>query len=87
MAEPWPLRTHSSSPASSFSAAKIAAGEAALKNARACIQVYGGMGYTWEIPAHYYLKRCWVLDAAFGSTDDHADAIAAQLDADQRDRG
>ena len=37
--------------------AKLVAGENAMKNARACIQVHGGMGYTWEIPAHYYLKR------------------------------
>ena len=41
--------------------AKLNAGEAALRNARSCIQIHGGMGYTWEVPAHYYLKRTWVL--------------------------
>ena len=57
-------------------AAKLMAGEAALKNARACIQVHGGMGYTWEIPAHYYRKRTWVLENVFGGVDEHAEAMA-----------
>lgn len=60
-------------------AAKLVASEAALKNARACIQVHGGMGYTWEIPAHYYLKRTWVLDSVFGIADEHAAAAAKYL--------
>jgi alkylation response protein AidB-like acyl-CoA dehydrogenase len=61
------------------SAAKLNAGEAAMKNARACIQVHGGMGYTWEVPAHFYLKRVWVLENVFGSVEEHAEAIADRL--------
>lgn len=61
------------------SAAKLVSGEAALKNSRACIQVHGGMGYTWEVPAHYYLKRTWVLGSIFGTADDHADAVAERV--------
>jgi alkylation response protein AidB-like acyl-CoA dehydrogenase len=60
-------------------AAKLNAGEAAMKNARACIQVHGGMGYTWEVPAHYYLKRVWVLENVFGSVEEHAEVIADRL--------
>jgi alkylation response protein AidB-like acyl-CoA dehydrogenase len=60
-------------------AAKLVAGEAALRNARTCIQVHGGMGYTWEVPAHFYLKRCWVLESAFGTGDAHAGALAGRL--------
>jgi len=60
-------------------AAKITAGEAALKNARACVQVHGGMGYTWEIPAHYYLKRAIVLENAFGTGEEHAERMAELL--------
>jgi alkylation response protein AidB-like acyl-CoA dehydrogenase len=59
--------------------AKLVAGEAALKNARTCIQIHGGMGYTWEVPDHYYLKRCWVLESTFGAGDEHADRIAVQV--------
>jgi len=56
--------------------AKLCAGEAALQNARACIQVHGGMGYTWEVPAHWYLKRTWVLETVFGDVEEHALRLA-----------
>jgi alkylation response protein AidB-like acyl-CoA dehydrogenase len=56
--------------------AKVTGGEAALGNAKTCIQVHGGMGYTWEIDAHLMLKRAYVLEASFGTRDDWADALA-----------
>jgi alkylation response protein AidB-like acyl-CoA dehydrogenase len=59
--------------------AKLVAGEAAWKNSRASIQVHGGMGYTWEIAAHYFLKRAWVLESVFGSVEEHADALAEKV--------
>ena len=68
-------------------AAKLCAGEAAWKNARACIQVHGGMGYTWEVPAHYYLKRAWVLESVFGGAEEQAALAAERLDAESRGRG
>jgi len=61
------------------SAAKATAGEGALRNALACIQVHGGMGYTWEVPAHYYLKRSWVLENVFGTVGEHEERIAEIL--------
>jgi alkylation response protein AidB-like acyl-CoA dehydrogenase len=61
------------------SGAKLLAGEAALANGKAATQVHGGMGFTWEVDAHLYLKRAWVLDTVFGSTDEHADAVAECL--------
>jgi len=65
------------------SSAKVTGGDAAMKNSRACIQIHGGMGYTWEVPAHYFLKRTWVLENSFGTVDEHserlADLIAASL--------
>jgi len=62
--------------------AKLMALEAAKQNAKTCIQIFGGMGYTWEIPAHYYLKRCWVLGDLFGSAEEHADRIADSVAAE-----
>ena len=56
--------------------AKVTAGEAALGNAKTCIQVHGGMGYTWEIDAHLLLKRAYVLEASFGTRDDWSDILA-----------
>jgi hypothetical protein len=61
------------------SSAKVVAGHAALANGPASIQCHGGMGYTWEVDSHLYLKRAWVLDALFGSGDDHAVAVSDYL--------
>lgn len=66
--------------ARAVSGAKLLCGEAARKNARDCIQVHGGMGYTWEVMVHYYLKRAWVLEPMFGSGLEQADRIADGLD-------
>jgi alkylation response protein AidB-like acyl-CoA dehydrogenase len=62
------------------STAKMLCGETARKNSRDCIQIHGGMGYTWEVVAHYYLKRAWVLESVFGEAAEHADLIARLVD-------
>jgi alkylation response protein AidB-like acyl-CoA dehydrogenase len=59
--------------------AKMLAGETAIANGKTGTQVHGGMGFTWEVDVHLYLKRAWVLDTVFGSVDHHADAVAATL--------
>jgi alkylation response protein AidB-like acyl-CoA dehydrogenase len=66
-------------PVRAVSGARILAGEAALRNAKASMQVHGGMGFTWEVDVHLYLKRAWVLDTHFGSIDHHADTLAQSL--------
>ncbi|HIF94101.1 MAG: acyl-CoA dehydrogenase family protein [Myxococcales bacterium] len=66
--------------ARAVSSAKVTAGESAIRNARSCIQVHGGMGFTWEVSAHYYLKRSWVLENSFGTRDEHAETIASILE-------
>jgi alkylation response protein AidB-like acyl-CoA dehydrogenase len=63
------------------SVAKAVAGEAAVVNGKSATQVFGGMGYTWEVDVHLYLKRAWVLDTHFGSGDEHCDAVAAAVGA------
>ncbi|MDT9690532.1 acyl-CoA dehydrogenase family protein [Streptomyces sp. P9(2023)] len=40
--------------------AKLLADEAAVQCARDCLQVHGGMGFTWEADVHLHLKRAWV---------------------------
>ncbi|MDV9190887.1 acyl-CoA dehydrogenase family protein [Streptomyces sp. SR27] len=40
--------------------AKLLADTAAVGNARDCLQVLGGMGFTWEADVHLHLKRAWV---------------------------
>ncbi len=66
-------------PERAVAVAKLIAGEAAHKNARQCIQIYGGMGYVWEVVPHLYLKRELVLESVFGTMDECADLVAELL--------
>jgi alkylation response protein AidB-like acyl-CoA dehydrogenase len=66
-------------PARAASGAKLLAGEAATVNAKTATQVHGGMGFTWEVDVHLYLKRAWVLDTVFGTGDMHADTVAGLI--------
>ena len=66
-------------PERAVSSARVVAGDAALKNARMCIQIYGGMGFVWEMPPHYFLKRALVLEHAFGTSDDHCEFVAERV--------
>ncbi|MFH9393502.1 acyl-CoA dehydrogenase family protein [Streptomyces sp. NPDC017556] len=47
-----------------IAAAKLLADEAAVRNARDCLQIHGGMGFTWEADVHLHLKRAWLRAAA-----------------------
>ena len=59
--------------------AKLLADEAAVTNGRSCIQVHGGMGFTWEVPAHLAYKRARVLATTFGTDDVLAEELADSL--------
>ncbi|MEM7285898.1 MAG: acyl-CoA dehydrogenase family protein [Actinomycetota bacterium] len=63
-------------PDRALSVARILADHTSSANGKDCVQVHGGMGYTWEVDAHLYLKRAWVLEPAFGSADHHAEWMA-----------
>jgi len=60
-------------------AAKLLATEAAVANGKTCIQVHGGMGFTWEATPHLFLKRAMVHATQFGGVDSHAEAMHAYL--------
>jgi 3-oxochol-4-en-24-oyl-CoA dehydrogenase len=49
-------------------AAAAVALDAAVDNAKDCIQVLGGIGFTWEHDAHLYLRRALSLRALLGGT-------------------
>jgi alkylation response protein AidB-like acyl-CoA dehydrogenase len=70
-------------PAAAAAAAKLLADAAATVGGRTCVQVHGGMGFTWEVLAHLYLKRAWVQETAFGPADVHAALLASRLAADE----
>ena len=57
--------------------AKAACGEAAVLAAQECVQLHGGIGFTWEHPAHLLLKRAKSGSLALGTPDRHRAALAA----------
>jgi 3-oxochol-4-en-24-oyl-CoA dehydrogenase len=50
-------------------AAAVLAADAAVSCAHECIQVLGGIGYTWEHDAHLYYRRAMTLRALLGAID------------------
>lgn len=52
--------------------------DVAVLAAEECIQLHGGIGMTWEHPAHLYLKRAKADQVALGSPAQHR-AVLAQL--------
>lgn len=60
-------------------AAKLLADGAAVDNARDCLQVHGGMGFTWEADVHLRLKRAWLRSGQWLTAADAEEALAADL--------
>jgi alkylation response protein AidB-like acyl-CoA dehydrogenase len=60
--------------------AKAYCSDAAVQAAQECVQLHGGIGFTWEHPAHLYLKRVKADSIAFGTADAHRAALAALID-------
>jgi alkylation response protein AidB-like acyl-CoA dehydrogenase len=58
--------------------AKVSADHAALANAKASIQIHGGIGFTWEADEHLFLKRAAVHATRFGRTRDLAAGLVAR---------
>lgn len=50
--------------------------ETAVLAAEECVQLHGGIGFTWEHPAHLYLKRAKSSAIALGTADRHRSALA-----------
>jgi alkylation response protein AidB-like acyl-CoA dehydrogenase len=59
--------------------AKAYCSEAYFHAAAETIQIHGGMGFTWEHPAHLYFKRAKASAALFGDPIDHRRRLAARL--------
>ncbi|WP_216592415.1 acyl-CoA dehydrogenase family protein [Verrucosispora sioxanthis] len=55
-------------------------GPVAVRAAETCVQLHGGLGFTWEHPAHLYLKRAKSTAIAFGTADRHREALARLVD-------
>jgi alkylation response protein AidB-like acyl-CoA dehydrogenase len=53
--------------------------DAVIRVAHECVQLHGGIGFTWEHPAHYYLRRALGDEAVFGAARTDRALIAELL--------
>jgi alkylation response protein AidB-like acyl-CoA dehydrogenase len=60
--------------------AKAACSEIAVRAAQECLQLHGGIGFTWEHPTHLYLKRAKSSSIGFGTADRHRASLAGLVD-------
>ena len=60
--------------------AKSACCDVAVTAAQECVQLHGGIGFTWEHPAHLFLKRAKAASVAFGTPGAHRSDLAALVD-------
>jgi alkylation response protein AidB-like acyl-CoA dehydrogenase len=56
--------------------AKAACSDVAVRAAQECLQLHGGIGFTWEHPCHLYLKRAKSSSIGFGTADRHRATLA-----------
>ncbi|MFC5186430.1 acyl-CoA dehydrogenase family protein [Actinomadura harenae] len=54
--------------------------QVAVRAAEECVQMHGGIGFTWEHPAHLYLKRAKADAIALGTPGRHRAALARLVD-------
>ncbi|MFE9632496.1 acyl-CoA dehydrogenase family protein [Streptomyces sp. NPDC006463] len=62
-----------------IASAKLLADEAAVLGARDCLQIHGGMGFTWEADVHLHLKRAWVRAEQWRTAAEAEELLAAEL--------
>ena len=59
--------------------AKVSATQAATFVASDCVQLFGGVGFTWEYDAHLYLKRARMNEMLIGNNAQLSDMAADEL--------
>jgi alkylation response protein AidB-like acyl-CoA dehydrogenase len=72
----WSIATRQSTRSRDVSMAKALASEAAIKAARASIQVHGAIGYTWECDVQLFAKKAWALAGAYGDARFHRRCVS-----------
>ncbi len=71
----WALAEDDPSLRVAVSTAKAACGDARRLVCNECLQIHGGVGFTWEFDAHFYLKRGKLLEFSFGDASWHRERV------------
>ena len=72
----WAVAEDDSAAALAVSMAKAAGGDACRLICNDALQIHGGVGFTWELDIHLYLKRGKLLEYAFGDASFHRERVA-----------
>jgi alkylation response protein AidB-like acyl-CoA dehydrogenase len=75
----WTVETDAPDLPVMSSVAKAECSEAALDVATETLHVHGGIGFTWEHPAHLYLKRARSSALLFGDPGHHRELVCTRL--------
>lgn len=75
----WALQDGIDDPFLASSIAQATCSQAYQRVAADAIQLHGGIGFTWEHPAHLYYKRAVTDAALLGGAEAHRDRIAAAV--------
>lgn len=73
----WAIADHPSDAPRAASMAKAYCNEVARFVCNEAIQVHGGMGFTWELGLHRFLRRSKLLQHSFGDTAFHQERVVA----------
>jgi alkylation response protein AidB-like acyl-CoA dehydrogenase len=72
----WALQDGTDDPDLAVSIAQVTCSDAYQEVAAATVQLHGGIGFTWEHPAHLYFKRAVTDAALLGGAAAHRERIA-----------
>ena len=75
----WSTSVGATSASRDISMAKALAGDAAYRASRSSMQVFGGIGYTWEADLQLWMKKAWALMRAYGDSTHHRRRVAAAV--------
>lgn len=74
----WAISEDAPDRTRSASMAKSCCGESARMICNEAIQIHGGMGFTWDLGLHRFLRRARVLEYAFGDAAWHNERVVAE---------
>ncbi len=77
----WALSTGAAQLAEAAATARVSATQAYQQCAKNCIQVHGGMGFTWQFDCHLHYRRSNALALAHGSQSQWEDLLIERLQA------
>jgi alkylation response protein AidB-like acyl-CoA dehydrogenase len=74
----WALAENAADVSKAVSIAKSFCGDSARLVCNEGIQIHGGMGFTWELGLHWYLRRAKVLEYSYGDASFHRSRVLAE---------